>query len=114
MLHYVRQTQGIENYLLLRKFFINATYGVSIVGKIDIEMFITQMKSHIYKENHKVNQIWKLKNHTPKQKVFGIYYSTVENKNPNVLEKEIAQSYSNVHINRIKKDRREDIIKMFR
>ena len=122
ILEHVRHNEGLKEYIKLKKFFINATYGVSIYGKISLNYFIDKMKSHFLVRNERVKNLWALGNRdriNGGEKVFEIPYSIILDENPNVMEIEIANLYrKRTERTRfralIKDEYYEDIKKMFK
>ena len=77
IVQHVKQTQGLNQAIYTKKLFIVAMYGVTIMGKIEIDTFIDAVKRYLHNHsipNNSIYKFWDLKNpynpHTYKLRLF--------------------------------------------
>ena len=116
LFHMVRQTQGIEQALLMRKLMLVAAYGEMIWGKITFYEFIQKLKKHIAK-GEKINTFWGLSSYSRvnTEEIFRIPCRIIVYENQNALEEEIQFVYkTKLRIREIRQQYVEDYLKMFK
>lgn len=116
LFHMVRQTQGIEQALLMRKLMLVAAYGEMILGKIKFYEFIQKLKKHIA-QGEKINTFWGLSSYSrvDTEEIFRIPYKIIVYESQNALEEEIQFVYkTRLRTWDIRPQYVEDYLKMFK
>lgn len=94
LFYLVKNKEGLNKALLLKKMATVAAFGTMIRGKIDFETFIDFLKRYLV-NNNPMDNFWNVQSRsTTKDKMFLIPYNTVYNGTQNQIEIAIVKLFT--------------------
>jgi len=112
----VKDKEGIDKALLLKKMATVAAFGTMIMGKINFGTFIEFLKIHLVKNNKPIDTFWNIKIlSTTRNTMFFIPYDIVYNGTQNQVEITIGETFTKkIYQFQIKKEFQDYFCKTFR